>query len=157
MDRENIGMLLAVAAAHGTSAANHALRTAPGVVADLDARAYSVLEQAILRDGPSQRELAELLRLDPSQIVALVDGLQAKGLVERRRDPADRRRYAVVATTAGQHTYAVGRVRIEGSLDDLLADLDPAERATLHDLLHRIVRPVEARAVEVPSAEARTV
>lgn len=136
-------MLLAVAAARGTSAANHALRAAPGVVAALDARAYSVLEQAILRDGPSQRELAEQLRLDPSQIVALVDGIQDKGLVERRRDPADRRRYAVVATAAGRRAYGVGKLRIEGSLDDLLADLDPAERTTLHDLLHRIVRPAE--------------
>jgi len=145
MDRENIGLLLAVAAARGTSAANHALRAAPGVVAALDARAYSVLEQAVLGDGPSQRDLAEQLRLDPSQIVALVDGLQAKGLVERRRDPADRRRYAVVATAAGQEAYAVGRLRIEDSLDDLLADLDPAERATLHDLLHRIVRPAQVR------------
>src|SRR5688572_23016252 len=78
--------LLARANALTLAAANAALAEH-----GLKARSYSVL--ALAADGarPTQRELAEFLRLDPSQVVALVDGLEKRQLVERRTDPADRR------------------------------------------------------------------
>ena len=53
----------------------------------LKARSYSVLALPASDARPSQRELAEFLRLDPSQVVGLVDGLQARGLVRREPDP----------------------------------------------------------------------
>src|SRR5680860_1306079 len=70
----------------------------------LRVRQFSVLSVACDRDGITQRELAEVLGLDPSQIVALVDELAAAGLVERRPGPRDRRARlgAGVRTTCAQ-------------------------------------------------------
>jgi DNA-binding MarR family transcriptional regulator len=137
---ENIGLLLALASARGVAAASKAL--AP---AGLNARSYSLLEQLVLADGPSQRELAAALRLDPSQIVALVDQLEDRGFAERRPAPTDRRLKAVVVTDQGRRFYAQVRADVERSLDDdVLADLSRDEREQLRSLLHRIARPESA-------------
>jgi len=136
---ENIGLLLALASARGVAAASKAL--AP---AELNARSYSLLEQIVLADGPSQRDLADALRLDPSQIVALVDQLEDRGFAERRPAPTDRRLKAVVVTDQGRRFYAQVRADVERSLDDVLADLSRDEREQLRSLLHRIARPESA-------------
>lgn len=133
---ENIGLLLSLASAQGVAAANTAL--AP---LDLNSRSYSLLELLATTDGVSQRELADALRLDPSQIVALVDGLERRTLAERRPHLSDRRQKSVVITGPGRELYAQARERIEGSIDQLLGDLDDDERQTLRLLLQRIVAP----------------
>lgn len=93
---EDISFLLARASAVSVTAANAAL--AP---LGLRARSYSVL--TIVAEGakPTQRELAEFLRLDPSQVVAIVDDLEQRGLVERAPDPTDRRAKIIVGTSEG--------------------------------------------------------
>ena len=58
------------------------------------------------RDGISQRDLAAVLGLDPSQVVLLVDELAQSGLVERRPSDIDRRTKLVCATPAGQQVRA---------------------------------------------------
>jgi DNA-binding MarR family transcriptional regulator len=99
-----------------------------------------VLQVVAAREPVSQREVSEALLLDPSDVVTLVDILERAGLVERRRDPADRRRYALEVTPRGQ--LAVVRLReINRETDeDLLAPLDEAERAQLAELIARVVR-----------------
>ncbi|GAA4288550.1 MarR family transcriptional regulator [Georgenia daeguensis] len=134
--RDNIGLLLSLASARGVLAANAGLRPM-----DLNHRTYSVLDVLELRGGISQRELADELRLDPSQIVALVDSLEGRGLVERRPNPQDRRQRTVVLTTAGRTLYRRARQQVDGSLDEVLGGLHAAERDTLRELLQRIVRP----------------
>ncbi|KQR53616.1 MarR family transcriptional regulator [Leifsonia sp. Leaf336] len=93
---EDMSFLLARASAISVSAANAAL--AP---LGLRARSYSVL--TVVADGarPTQRDLADFLRLDPSQVVAIVDDLEGRGLVQRVPDPADRRAKIVVCTSDG--------------------------------------------------------
>ncbi len=90
--------------------------------------------------GPvSQRAISDRLGLDASDVVGVLDTLEKAGMVERRRDPDDRRRHAVVLTEAGEQASRrlnVLRARVE---DRVLAGLDPAERAQLADLLHRAV------------------
>ncbi len=103
----------------------------------IDGRAYSIL--AILAtDGPgSQLELARLLGKAPALVVTAVDDLEAKGLVERTRDPADRRRSRVMLTKAGERVLTKADKLADEAAADLLSGLDADELAQLHDLLLR--------------------
>ncbi|TQK50108.1 MarR family transcriptional regulator [Streptomyces sp. SLBN-118] len=89
-------------------------------------------------DGPlPMRGLAALLVCDASNVTGIVDRLEARELVRREADPADRRVKNVVATDAGREI--IRRVREEmqethGALDAL----DEAESATLYALLERL-------------------
>src|SRR3712207_782235 len=65
---------------------------------DLTPRRYALL-LALEAGGPrSQQSLGELLRIDRTTMVAVIDELEERGLVERRRDPRDRRVWAVHLT-----------------------------------------------------------
>jgi DNA-binding MarR family transcriptional regulator len=98
-----------------------------------------VLRVVAAREPVSQREVSEALLLDPSDLVTLIDILERAGLVERRRDPADRRRYALEVTPRGQ--LAVVRLREinREANEELLAPLDEHERAQLAELIGRVV------------------
>ena len=90
--------------------------------------------------GPaSQREVSERLLLDPSDLVSLVDILERAGFLERRRDPADRRRYALELTPAGRR--ATGRLQEVSRMAQewVLAPLEDDERQALAALLSRVV------------------
>jgi DNA-binding MarR family transcriptional regulator len=88
--------------------------------------------------GPiSQREISDLLGLDPSDLVSILDRLEEQGLIERRRDPDDRRRNVVVITEEGrplaEHLTQIS-ARAEAAA---LARLSPAERRELARLISR--------------------
>lgn len=97
-------------------------------------------------DGPlPMRGLAALLVCDASNVTGIVDRLEARGLVRREADTADRRVKNVVATDEGRDT--IRRVREEmqathGALDTLTED----ESATLYSLLERLRPAMENRA-----------
>src|SRR5882757_9354644 len=99
--------------------------------------------------GPaSQQGLAEALSLDPSNVVGLLNELEERGLITRRRDPSDRRRHIVELSTAGKESLAVAYVRLGLVEDSLLAALSAEERATLYHLL------VRAAGTESPPCDA---
>jgi DNA-binding MarR family transcriptional regulator len=90
--------------------------------------------------GPlSQHDLGEVLSLDPSNVVGLLNELEERGLIVRRRDPVDRRRHIVELSTAGEEALAVAYVRLGLVEDDLLSALTVEERCTLYHLLLRAV------------------
>jgi DNA-binding MarR family transcriptional regulator len=90
--------------------------------------------------GPiSQQELGEYVRKDRTTIVALVDDLESAGLVERRRNPADRRAYALQLTEEGHDWLAAAGPALAGAEDRLLRDLDEDERANLVETLQRVL------------------
>ncbi len=92
------------------------------------------------RHGPmSQHLLGESLRLDPSNVVGLLNELEDLGLVTRTRDPADRRRHIVALSPAGLDELARTNSRMLQVEDELLNALTTEERATLHDMLVRVV------------------
>lgn len=101
--------------------------------------AHAGLLRAVAADeGRSQQALAAQLGLLPSRLVALVDELERDGLLERRRNPRDRRHHALHLTDAGHaRLRELGRIAHEHG-SDLLAPLDDAERVTLGDLLARL-------------------
>lgn len=88
--------------------------------------------------GISQRALAERLGTAPSRVVVLVDGLEGKGLVSRKRSETDRRNHELHLTDAG--TATLGRLRgiAEEHESDVLAGLTRAERDELRRLLGKL-------------------
>jgi DNA-binding MarR family transcriptional regulator len=98
----------------------------------------SILGLLTANPGISQQELAQLLGMLPSRVVALVDEMEEAGLIRRQRDAADRRRNALVLTASGkavlQKVTTVGRAHE----DDICSALNAGERRQLAALLERI-------------------
>ena len=93
----------------------------------LKVRSYSVLALAVGDARPSQRELSDFLRLDPSQIVAIVDQLQNEGLVAREPDPNDRRANVVVATDKGRERHRRARIATQRAQADFVDAIEGDE------------------------------
>jgi DNA-binding MarR family transcriptional regulator len=89
--------------------------------------------------GPAaQAEIGRRLRIDPSDMVAIVNALVGEGLVTRERDPQDRRRNVVSPTAAGRATLDRFDAAIATEEDALLDGFTAAERAQLLEMLHRL-------------------
>jgi DNA-binding MarR family transcriptional regulator len=89
--------------------------------------------------GQSQQAIAAKLATPASRLVLLVDALEERGLIERRRNTEDRRHYALHLTEAGirfmrEEIAPIGA----GHEEEICSGLDPDERAQLHGLLERI-------------------
>ena len=85
-----------------------------------------------------QQQLCEALWLDANNCVLLLNELEDLGYVERRRDPADRRRHVVDITDEGRTALERAERAQETIGDELLSALGDEERATLRSLLSRV-------------------
>jgi DNA-binding MarR family transcriptional regulator len=104
---------------------------------------FAILNAIALSDGASQQELGGRMGLDPSGLVGAIDELEGMGLVERRRDPGDRRRYAVGLTADGTAALRRARRLVTDNARELLGPLDDAEVETLVELLARVAGATE--------------
>lgn len=101
---------------------------------------FGVLAIVQANAGLKQIELGAALGVDRSTIVAAVDKLERRGLVERRPVANDRRAHALILTAEGQRVYRKALTLIERHEAKIAGELSPSERATLLDLLGRVQR-----------------
>ncbi|MEU8296441.1 MarR family winged helix-turn-helix transcriptional regulator [Micromonospora sp. NPDC048909] len=121
------------------------------VLAPLGLRPRHLVALTVLRDaaGISQQGLASSLQIDSTNVVGLLNDLEATGLVERRRSLEDRRRHVVSLTEAGAKRLREAECALVVAEDDVLGALEPAERETLYDLLRRAISGREVTCAEV--------
>jgi len=130
---ERVGQLLFVAAQAAQTLATE--RLAP---MSLSPRAWGVLS-TLAESGPlTQIELATALSIDRTAMVYLLDELEGQRLVERVRNPDDRRSFLVHLTAKGEQTRQQAATQLAGQAEKLLEPLAAAERRQLVDLLTRI-------------------
>jgi DNA-binding MarR family transcriptional regulator len=86
-------------------------------------------------EGLNQGSLADLLEVEPITLCRMIDRLEEAGLVERRRDPADRRAWLIFLTPKAHPLIGQLRGLAEDLFEDALSGLDTARRAALTDML----------------------
>ena len=125
--------LLAQLGAHAAAQFAEKLR-----VLELTPADAGILRRLRVEAGPSQQELAGRLQIHPSRLVAILDNLEKRGLVERRAHERDRRLYAIQLTGNGEEILEkIGKVAREHQ-EVLLSALSKEERDSLAALLLKI-------------------
>ena len=115
------------------------LRT-EAVLAPMGLRPRHLVALTVLRDrgGSTQQALAATLEMDGTNIVGLLNELEAKQLIERRRSPEDRRRHVVELTDAGVEQLAKAECALAEVDEEVLGALDAGQRETLYNLLQLV-------------------
>ena len=119
---------------------------------------YHYAIMLVLDEGSAETQgsIADALGYDRGQLVGLLDELEEQGLVERQRDPNDRRRHLVRMTPRARRPLRRLRALARRNEDEFLDPLSGSERAQLHTLLLRLAEKHEPRRVplSVPPVEA---
>jgi DNA-binding MarR family transcriptional regulator len=131
----SVGFLLSQVGAAGSR--GFGLELAP---LGIEPRQFAMLRYVAAAEGRSQQALGVALSIPASRMVALVDDLEGRGLLERRANPADRRIHALFLTAKGRRlldkAYAIAKAH-EAMVCE---DLSPEERKELIRLLNRVGR-----------------
>jgi DNA-binding MarR family transcriptional regulator len=117
----------------------------------LDERGLSMWEYIALselgrRAAPSQLALARRIGYDKTRLIALLDGLTGRGLIERAPDPEDRRAHVIELTPKGTKLLDATRRDIRAMEKGLLAGLTKEQRTTLRATLARLAEPARPAA-----------
>lgn len=105
---------------------------------DLTREQSFTLGYLVQNPGSIQRDIAEVSRTSAASVSSLLQGLERRGLVERRTEPGNERSKRVYATSAGIELIAGFEETMAATEDVILAPLTPEERDTLHGLLQKI-------------------
>ena len=136
--RDRVPFLLYRAAEQSHSLANDMLARI-----ELNARQVGIMTLVIEREPMTQKALGDVLRIDRTTMVTLIDDLERKGFVVRQRHPRDRRAFLVWPTEPGREVKVEAIAILDEQQRRFLAPLTAAERHQLGALLKRLQRPSE--------------
>jgi DNA-binding MarR family transcriptional regulator len=119
----------------------------------IDLRLLMALSYLGDHDGAPQQELVDALCMDAKNVVLLLNELEDRGQLVRRRDSEDRRRHRVYITASGQEALGRAYRALEEIEDEVLQSLNADERENLRNLLTRALRGAEHAAASA-SGEA---
>jgi DNA-binding MarR family transcriptional regulator len=124
---------------------------AESALTPLGLRPRHLVALTVLRDGggSTQQALSTTLQIDSTNLVGLLNELEADKLIERRRSSEDRRRHIVELTTAGAKRLTEAEFALAAVEDEVLGRLDDDQRETLYRLLQQAT---SADVIECPSA-----
>jgi DNA-binding MarR family transcriptional regulator len=114
---------------------------AESVLAPLGLRPRHLVALTVLRasGGITQQALSHTLEMDGTNIVVLLNELEAEDLIERRRSPEDRRRHVVALTPVGAKRLTEAECALAAVENEVLGALDDSQREVLYTLLARAV------------------
>jgi DNA-binding MarR family transcriptional regulator len=98
----------------------------------------------------SQQQMATYMTLDPTQMVAVIDGLERDGLCRRTRNTQDRRRYAIQITPKGRQLLGRAVKVVEKIDEEIFAPLSAREREQLMDMMDRVMEPYWSEKIVPP-------
>src|SRR5260221_10986750 len=112
---------------------------AEAVLAPLGLRPRHLVALTVLREGggSTQQALAPPLEMDGTNIVGLLNELEARQLIQRRPSPEDRRRHLVELTDAGAEQLAKAESPLSAAEDEVLGGLDDSQRERAYSLLQQ--------------------
>jgi len=136
--RDRVPFLLYRAAELSHSLANDMLARI-----QLSARQAGILTLVTEWEPMTQKALGDMLRIDRSTMVGLLDDLEEKGYVVRQRHPKDRRAFLIQPTESGYAAKVAAVAILDEQQSRFLAPLTPAQRQQLGRLLKRLQLPTE--------------
>lgn len=107
----------------------------------LNARQVGILTLVIELQPMTQKALGDLLRIDRTTMVALIDDLERKGYVTRQRHPGDRRAFLIEPTSQGRQAKTEAIAILDEQKRRFLAPLSPDQQEQLLALLRILQRP----------------
>lgn len=100
----------------------------------------------LLAEGPiSQQALGEQLGIDRTTVVELIDELESKGVVERRRNPTDRRSYALHLTAKGKPVQKRAAAAFDAAAAEFFSPLPHGDQKALAEMLRRLILTAQAK------------
>src|SRR5258705_10954888 len=119
---------------------------AESVLAPLGLRPRHLVALTVLRgrDGITQQALSSTLEMDGTNVVGLLNELEAQDLIERRRSPEDRRRHVVALTQTGAKLLAEAECALTAVDNEVLGALDDNQREALYNLLLQAAKGSDA-------------
>lgn len=101
---------------------------------------WRVLTTLSRHEGANQSALAEILEVEPITLCRMIDRLEEAGLVERRRDPDDRRAWRIHLTARARPLIGKLRAIADALMVEALTDIDPVDLPALERNLQSIRR-----------------
>ncbi len=113
---------------------------------------FGMICTLVFEGSGTQAEIANRTAQDPATVSRMIEEMEQRKLLRRRRDPKDRRKFCVEATTAGRALVESSRDVMMRALEEVLKGLAHADRVMLRDVLKKLVVAHEEPRITTPTA-----